>query len=345
MDKIVFIVPYYGKFPGYFREWAYTAGYLKEQNIDFLLITDIEINFKLPRNINVINLSFQELVKKAQAKFDFKLGLTTPYKLCDFKAALGYVFENEIKEYAFWGNCDIDQIWGDVRAFITQEILDKYDRIQFLGHFILYRNCSKINKMFMMSGAIYDYKKVFSDTMHYSFCEHSGMMKIAVENNILNYLKINYADLSPRYTRMIISRQPNYKYQILFWEKGKVYRKYIDQNGQIGSDEYMYFHFQRKNPKTLPCWREGSAPNRIIYRADGFIEGNIEEINKDYIYKYADFKSISVDKRESHDYILKKLISFIKSPLKKKILWIKQKNATKKLVKREDYFDKNYSNI
>lgn len=345
MNKIIFIVPYYGKFPVYFREWVYTAGYLKEQDIDFLLITDNVIDFELPSNISVLNISFEELVRKAQEKFDFKLSLTTPYKLCDFKAALGYIFENEIKEYAFWGNCDIDQIWGDVRSFITQEILDAYDRIQFLGHFILYRNCLRINKMFMLNGAIYDYRKVFSDPMHYSFCEHSGMMKIVVENNISNYLKVNYADLSPRYTRMIVSRQPNYKYQILFWEKGKVYRKYINEEGKVGSDEYMYFHFQKKSPKSLSCWGEGKIPSRIIYRADGFIEGNSEEVNEDYIYRYSDFKNLDVDKRESCDYILKKFNLFIHSPLKKKILWIKQRIATKKVIKREDYFGKNYSNI
>lgn len=343
--KIVFIVPYYGEFPNYFREWIFTAGHLKDQGIDFLLITDIAIECELPKNISVLNTSFEDFVNRAQQKFNFKLGLTTPYKLCDFKATLGYIFQNEIQDYDFWGNCDIDQVWGNVRHFITNDILEKYDRIQFFGHFILYRNKPDINKLFMLKGAIYDYKTVLSDTMHYSFCEHSGMMKIVVENNISNYLDINYADLSPRYTRMIVSRQPNYDHQIIYWENGHVYRKYILSDNSVGTDEYMYFHFQKKHPASLECWKENRKPKRIIYRADGFIEADDIEVNADYILEYSDFKGKEIDQKEAAVYNKKKINDFIHSPMKKKILWVKQRIATKQVIKYEEYFGKNYSNV
>lgn len=345
MNKIVFIVPYYGQFPIYFREWAFSAGYLKDQNIDFMLVTDIKVDFELPENIHIVNLSFDELRKKVQSKFKIKIGLTTPYKLCDFKPTLGYVFEKEIQDYAFWGNCDIDQLWGDVRRFITDDILNKYDRIQFLGHFILYRNTNKINRLFKLPGAIYDYRTVLSDTMHYSFCEHSGMMKIVVENGITNYLKINYADLSPRYTRMIVSRQPNYDYQIIYWENGHVYRKYIDCNGNVGTDEYMYFHFQRKKPKSLLQWEEGVVPQRIIYHADGFVQSDAVAITADYIKANADFRGKEIDKLENKKYRLSKIRDFIKCPMKKKVLWVKQRIATNKVIRHEEYFGKGYSDI
>ena len=344
MCKIVFLVPYFGKFPDFFREWVYSAGYLANQNIDFLLITDIPIDFPLPDNIHILKTSFDELKTRIQNFFGFQPGLVIPYKLCDFRPAYGCIFEKELAAYDFWGNCDIDQVWGDVRRFITEDILRNYDRIQFLGHFTLYRNTPAINKAFTLRGAIYDYKRVFGDTMHYSFCEHSGIMKIVVQNKISNYLRINYADLSPRYSRMIISRQPNYDYQIIYWENGRVYRAYVDQNGEARQDEYMYFHFQRKHPASLSCWNENRIPERIIFHAEGFIEDKAEPITPAYIKKYADFISHEADANENKQYNRAKFKSFLSSPMKKKVLWIKQTIATQQVVKHEEYFGENYQN-
>ena len=161
MKKILIIVPYFGAFPSYFREWAFTAGFLKEQAIDFLLITDNSIEFELPDNIRVYKLTFEELKNHIQNKFDFKIELIKPYKLCDFKPVFGYIFEKEVQGYDFWGNCDIDQVWGDVRSFVTDDILNRFDRVYYLGHLTLYRNTPAMNRLFRQPGAIYDYKRVF----------------------------------------------------------------------------------------------------------------------------------------------------------------------------------------
>ena len=343
--SIVFIVPYYGRFPGYFREWVYSASFLAKENIDFLLITDIEIGFSLPNNIKTLPIRFEEFQQRAQEKFDFKIELTTPYKLCDFKPTLGYIFSEEIKAYDFWGNCDIDQVWGSVRDFITDDIMEKYDRIQFLGHFILYKNIPEINILFMKKGAIYDYRHVLSDPMHYSFCEHSGMMNIVVKNGVSNYLAINYADLSPRYKRMIVSRKKNYDFQIMYWENGFVFRSYIDDDGQVKTEEFMYFHFQRKHPKSLPGWDQGVEPKRIIYRADGFIISEPVLIDTDYIRRYSDFIDREHDAEDERRYKREKIKQFIESSTKKKVLWLKQRLATHFVIKQECYFGKNYSNI
>ena len=344
MDKIVFLVPYYGKFPNFFREWAFSAGFLSGQNIDFLIITDIQIDFDLPDNIHILNLSFDALKNRIQSLFGFQVGLVNPYKLCDFKPTFGQIFQDEIAGYDFWGNCDIDQMWGDVRHFITDDILRRYDRIQFLGHFILYRNTEVINNIYQLPGAIYDYRKVFKDTMHYSFCEHSGIMKIVVENKISNYLSINYADLSPRYSRMMVSRQPNYDYQIIYWENGHVYRAYVNDKGEAGLDEYMYFHFQHKHPASLTCWNENRKPERIIYHAKGFEEEKAEKITADYIRMHSDFISREADSTENRRYKKEKIRSFLKSPYRKKVLWIKQIIATQQVVKNAEYFGFNYQN-
>ncbi len=336
MKKIIIIVPYFGIFPGYFREWAFTAGYLNNQAIDFLLITDQTISFTLPDNILIWKQSFDEFKTRIQDKFDFTITIPTPYKLCDFKPAWGYILEDQLRDYDFWGNCDIDQVWGNVRAFITDDILDQYDRINYLGHFTIYKNIPEMNCLFRKPGAIYGYKHVFSDGMHYSFDEHSGIMRIVAKNHVLNYTQIYHADLSPRFTRTLISRQPNYDYQILYWENGRVYRAFIDASGLVGRDEYMYFHFQKKNPKSLPCWNQGKTPVRIIYHADSFSEDGAKLVTSEYIRKHADYISSIHDFREAKRYMVKKANEFFHSPLKKKILWLKQKAVERKVVEQAD---------
>lgn len=336
MKKIVFIVPYYGKFPGYFQEWVYSAGYLGKQNIDFLLITDIKIDIDLPENIYVKTLSFDQFKKQAQEKFDFEICLPTPYNLCDFKPALGYIFQEDIAEYDFWGNCDIDQVWGDVRNFTTDDILEKFDRIQYFGHFILYRNRKDINELFKLPGAIYDYRTVYSSTMHYSFCEQSGMMRIVEKNNISNYTIRNYADISPYVKRMMILGVKNFEHQIIFWHQGKVIRAYIDNN-EVKYDEFMYFHFQKKNPKTINA--VGKKPDAFMYTFDGFKEIDVRKIDRQFIIDNCDFISNKQDDIETRAYIKTQLKKFFSASWKAKVLWIKQRIATRQVYRDHRYFN------
>ena len=101
------------------------------------------------------------------------MNIDFPYKLCDYKPAYGLIFENYTSGYQFWGQSDIDVIYGNIRNFITDEMLDKYDFISIrhdytTGCFALYRNNALINNIFKRSK---DYKAVFSSRQHYCFDE------------------------------------------------------------------------------------------------------------------------------------------------------------------------------
>lgn len=328
MNKILFIVPYYGKWPVFFREWAYTAGYLEKQNIDFLLVTDLDVEFELAPNIHIKKMSFEELKKKIQSCFDFEIVLESPYKLCDYRPAYGIIFKNEIEGYSFWGHCDVDMFWGNVRKFITDDILEKHDKIQYMGHFVLYRNCEQMNELFRKDGGIYDYQHVYSSPLSFSFDEHPGMMQIVMKHNISNYIENNQADISPRYTRMYISRFKNYKHQILYWHDGSVYRKYVDDNGNVGTDEFLYAHFQRKYPQGLKQWEQIPTPSTFVYRADKFMYIEPEKINKEFILNMSEYSDARIDKKENLSYTFKKIKRFLSCSLQEKVIWIKQRTAT-----------------
>ena len=143
--KKILILPYFGKFNNYFNLWLDSCKY--NNDIDWLIITDNHIN-QISNNIKVINKTFEDLKSYIQKKFNFKINLETPYKLCDYKPYYGYIFEEYIKGYDFWGYCDCDLIFGDINKFIIQDIFDKYDKIFRRGHLSFIRNNKYINTNF-----------------------------------------------------------------------------------------------------------------------------------------------------------------------------------------------------
>jgi hypothetical protein len=113
----------------------------------------------------------------------FKVSIDYAYKLCDFKPAYGFIFNEIISDYNFWGISDIDIVYGDIRKFITDDILNNYEVISsrhdyITGSFCLFRNDIKVNTLFMQSK---DYKKVFSASEHFCFDECNFLFKDLAE--------------------------------------------------------------------------------------------------------------------------------------------------------------------
>jgi len=41
----------------------------------------------------------------------------------------GLIFEDYVAGYDFWGHCDLDVVWGDIRKFLHTRILSDSDII------------------------------------------------------------------------------------------------------------------------------------------------------------------------------------------------------------------------
>ena len=149
MKKVAFIIPYFGTLPDYFREWKYTASFLVE-SVDFIVFTDDANNEMLKNvssNIIIKTMTFEMFKEIVQGKFDFSIKIPNPYKICDYRPAYGFIFDEILNPYEFWGNCDFDQIWGNFRRFINSELLESYEKILNLGHFSLHKNSERMKTM------------------------------------------------------------------------------------------------------------------------------------------------------------------------------------------------------
>jgi hypothetical protein len=171
--RIAFIVIYFGSVPWYFRFFQESC--VHNPDVDFILITDLDLKGDMPDNIIVVRSSLDEISKKCTDRLGFKISLMNPYKLCDLKPAYGWIFSDLIEGYDFWGHSDIDLVFGNIRSLLTADILNRYDvitskREYIAGFFSLFRNNKKINTLFMRSR---DYRKVFQDSAFYDFDECS----------------------------------------------------------------------------------------------------------------------------------------------------------------------------
>ena len=111
-----------GKFPWYFPYFLHSCRY--NPTVDFLILTDNnDPSFELPTNVKIIPYSLGQFKTDAAKALGFDVAVESYYKLCDFKPAYGTVFADYIKEYDFWGYCDVDVIFGNIRAFMTDELL------------------------------------------------------------------------------------------------------------------------------------------------------------------------------------------------------------------------------
>jgi len=170
--RLALLTCYIGKLPWYFDYFVHSCRF--NSSVDFYIIsTDGTYKKPLPPNVKLIKKTLEDINLLAGEKLGFTVNINNGYKLCDFKPAYGLIFADLLTGYDFWGHCDVDIIFGNIRSFITDALLEEYDLISVRpdwipGCFLLFKNTLKMNTLFMHSK---HYKKVFSSNVHYCFDE------------------------------------------------------------------------------------------------------------------------------------------------------------------------------
>ena len=292
MIKVCVIGVYFGNLPNYFDLWLKSAA--SNSSVDFLIFTDQKKSY-LPTNVRFEDFSLEKMKNLASSKLDFEVCLERPYKCCDFKPSYGLIFEDYLQDYDYWGHCDFDLIWGDLRYFFNKYHIENYDKFLNLGHLSLYKNTYKNNRNFMLDGSRNDYKKVYTDTRNFAFDETTGVYQIYKKNNISCFDKRIFADISSIYSRYRLALDDtNYDYQVFCWDSGHVYRYYFDN--KIKRDEFIYIHFKERG--RLPYDGECLNNDSFYIANRGFYPCLSSNINLDEIQKYNRFESKNKETKE-----------------------------------------------
>jgi len=172
MNRIGIIICYFGQWPFWFPYFIESCN--NNNNIDWLIFNDnMDISPKYP-NIRFYKMNLNKFNQLAQQKICLEINIQTPYKLCDLKPLFGKIFEDYLLDYTFWGYGDIDVIFGQIKEFIPDKILQNYDIIStykgFLsGPFCLFRNETKINELYKYSR---NYPSILTAQKHFGFDEN-----------------------------------------------------------------------------------------------------------------------------------------------------------------------------
>ena len=125
---IALITCYIGKLPWYFDYFVHSCRY--NPSVDFYVITDdLTHSGGLPKNVRIIYRTLNGISQLASHQLGFEVRIKYGYKFCDFKPAYGLIFSDLLKGYDYWGHCDIDVIFGNIRSFMTDNLLEEHDLI------------------------------------------------------------------------------------------------------------------------------------------------------------------------------------------------------------------------
>lgn len=304
MNEICLIVVYFGKMNNYFDLWLKTAEY--NSTIDFLIVTDQKI-CSTSKNIKIIDMSMNDFEALSQRKINTKIKISKPYKICDFKPAFGHILEDYLKNYAFWGHCDLDIIWGDIRKFLSVYDYSKYDKFLDRGHLTIYRNINKVNKLYeTVIPEEYNYKKIFLYQHNFLFDESPLLEKICNHNDLVVFNEPLSADIDTVYTRFKhafpgkVERTKNYDNQLFYYQEGHVYKSF-ETEGNIYTDEYAYIHLQKRKNLT----KENDLHDSFYITNKGFFKKNKQDITIKEIMKYNNYPGRNFEDEEYLNYYKK----------------------------------------
>lgn len=231
MNSIILILPYFGKWPVWFD--AFLVSVKANPTVHWLCPTDCELPDKYPDNIQFLPTDLQTLNNHVNRVVDAQVPLN-PRKFCDLKPAYGAIFYEEIKYYDFWGFCDMDIIWGDIRKFMTEEVLSNYDIISsrkqaISGHFSLFRNTDTLRNLYKQ---VPNYQHLFEQPKFMWFDEHK----------LTHFLHSNNTGLRVYWDKILCNQErgrdshQEYYLDRWLWKSGKM----LNTKTQ---DEVMYLHF------------------------------------------------------------------------------------------------------
>jgi hypothetical protein len=258
-----------------------------------MVFTDDSNSYRIPDNVSIVRMTFDEFTNNVQSKFDFQIDLSYPYKLCDFKPAYGYIFSEYIEGYEYWGYCDLDVVWGNLGKFIPEE---PYDKISHAGHLSLYRCSEEIVLSFMdTSVSKVTYKDIFSNKAHFAFDEvgEYGINTILNRHGASIYdFEKNVAKITWRNSNLDVATEYDPKLnksksydkqkRVFAFEEGAVTSYTIgDGSNNIIKNEWAYIHLM--NRKMVNKIDRDSDIDKFLICAHSYEE--YENINEALILK------------------------------------------------------------
>jgi hypothetical protein len=284
--SICLFIPYFGKPPGYMP--IFLKSCLWNPTIQWFIHSDADwSHLSIPSNVRIIPATLGAIAELAEKTLECKVSLPRAYKLCDLRPMYGLLFADLAKGFDFWGHCDLDLIFGDVRAFIPTEALETSLRIFENGHLSIYRNNEAGCNAFRLSTNDINYRDILADPVYRVFDEN-GINRIFLQHNLPTYRHFRAsATIGPQHQDFCVwGERSNIRPRVYVWRKGKTFREFYE-NGEFKREEFAYVHIMRRYMVlTAPdmvdsCDNWLMVPNSIIPTGEMVLTAqDMQEMNK-----------------------------------------------------------------
>ncbi len=241
----------------------------RHPDIDWFLYADFDVPGGVPGNVHVRRMETVEFNNRATEVIGTPIEVRHHLaKVNDFKPVYGLMFEDDLKGFPYWAYSDFDVAWGDVRQFVTDELLHSHDIIsarsdRLCGHFTLFRNTPEHNRTWEL---IPDVINAFGCPTHMHLDEKvfTKYVKEGLGEWPLTFKsRVHWKNewtVDAKYQRAMGDGPSD----LLWWREGKTF----DVEGQ----ERMYLHFHKlKQHMTSINFGVGDAPSAFSISRKGIL--------------------------------------------------------------------------
>lgn len=262
MNKTAIVIVYFGRPPLFLNLFLKSCS--KNNGIDFIFITDWDYAmYQFSPNCILITHTKEQFKQLVNKKLGFLPALENPYKLCDYKPAWPYLYEDYLKSYRYIGWCDIDVVFGNLEKFFLEDLFKDFDFITITddfisGAFTLLKNEQKYTTLFQQANG---WKEIFQDERHYAFDEG---LRIEQDSGMDSFSSLMERESASGNVKILHLSSCAYE---------RHPQKMIYDNGQIIENdiEYAIFHFviaKRNSFFVFPDWP--NVPDRFLISKYGF---------------------------------------------------------------------------
>jgi hypothetical protein len=233
--SIAILIPHFGSWPVWINFFVESCRANKA--IDWILFSDAEPPENSAQNVRHVRIPFAEYRALASNALGVQVGAEIPYKLCDIRPALGSIHADIVNGYDFVGTGDLDVIYGDIRAFYDNELLERYDLLsshadRVSGHFCLMRNRDDVVNAFRSARG---WKDAFRRTDYVNFDERALFNLFRGKKaKVLGQLGVGRMRCRFReaYSTPAVSSDMRW-----YWESGRLTNEHYPHH------PFMYLHF------------------------------------------------------------------------------------------------------
>lgn len=275
--RIAIVVTYFGRLPVWMP--AFLRSCETNERVHWLIYTDTDA-VPAPPNVYFKALDLAGFNARASDAIGASIRIepVSLRKVCDFKPVYGLMFADDLRGFDWWSCSDLDVIWGDIRRFVTDELLAAYNIIssrqhKVSGHFTLWRNTEEINRTYTIIPdaaaklAVPQYLRLDENVLTERLREQLARMSMKTRPRVYWTEEMT---IPAAYQKALLASDADWR---LIWRDGRVF----DAEGR----ELMYLHFHKlKQQLTSVDFAAEERPGAFALTRHGIVsrfEGLVSE--------------------------------------------------------------------